>query len=152
MSVVGSAEPHRHRCPAGWQGGRVHTAEFILYVADQVRARDFYGHVLAVQPALDVPGMTEFDLGGATLGLMPAADVTQLLAGRIRTADQAQRCELYLRRADAEAALARAADSGGTLLDALRDRAWGERVGYVLDPDGHVLALTMPSGVPDQPH
>jgi uncharacterized glyoxalase superfamily protein PhnB len=135
---------------AGWQGGRVHSAEFIRYVADQLVARNFYRRVLAMRPVLDVPGMTEFDLGGAALGLMPAADMTHLLAGRIRTGDQAQRCELYLRRADAEAALARAADSGGTLLDALRDRPWGERVGYVLDPDGHVLALAMRPDVPDR--
>ena len=48
-------------------------------------------------------GMTEFDLGGATLGLMPAADMEDLLAGQIRSGT-GQRCELYLRRADAPAA------------------------------------------------
>jgi len=126
--------------PRRWQGGRVHAAQFILYVADQGRARDFYRHVLAAEPVLDVPGMTEFDLGGATLGLMPAADIEALLSGQIR-AGAGQRCELYLRRSDAAAALARAADSGGRLLDGLRDRSWGERAGYLLDPDGHVLAL-----------
>jgi len=36
--------------------------------------------------------------------------------------------------------------SGGRLLDGLRDRSWGERVGYALDPDGHVLALAVPAG------
>jgi catechol 2,3-dioxygenase-like lactoylglutathione lyase family enzyme len=125
----------------------VHAAVFILYVADQDRARDFYRHVLAAEPVLDVPGMTEFDLGGATLGLMPAADMQALLSGQIRT-DGGQRCELYLRRADAAAALARAADRGGRLLDGLRERSWGERAGYLLDPDGHVLALaaTEPTG------
>jgi Glyoxalase/Bleomycin resistance protein/Dioxygenase superfamily len=56
----------------------VHAAQFILYVADQARARDFYRHVLAAEPVLDVPGMTEFDLGGATLGLMPASDMEAL--------------------------------------------------------------------------
>ncbi len=115
-------------------------AEFILYVADQAKARDFYRHVLAAEPVLDVPGMTEFDLGGATLGLMPGADMEALLPGQIR-AGADQRCELYLRRGDAAAALARAVNNGGRLLDGLRDRSWGERVGYLLDPDGHVVAL-----------
>jgi catechol 2,3-dioxygenase-like lactoylglutathione lyase family enzyme len=118
----------------------MHAAQFILYVADQVRARDFYRHVLAAEPVLDVPGMTEFDLGGATLGLMPCADMEALLHGQIRVG-AGQRCELYLRRGDAAAALARAVDVGGRLLDGLRDRSWGERAGYLLDPDGHVLAL-----------
>jgi uncharacterized protein len=93
---------------------------------------------------LDVPGMTEFDLGGATLGLMPAADMEDLLARQIR-GGTGQRCELYLRRADAPAALARAAAGGGKLLDGLPDRSWGERAGYALDPDGHVLALAVPA-------
>lgn len=120
----------------------------ILYVADQARAKTFYRHVLAAEPVLDVPGMTEFDLGGATLGLMPATDMQALLSGQIR-AGAGQRCELYLRRADA--ALQRAADSGGRLLDCLRDRSWGERAGYLLDPDGHVLALAA-VGPADQGH
>jgi uncharacterized protein len=128
-----------------WQGGRVEAAEFIIYVADQARATAFYRHVLAADPVLDVPGMTKFDLGGAMLGLMPAADMEDLLAGQIR-GGTGQRCELYLRRADASAALVRAAAVGGTLLDGLRDRSWGERVGYALDPDGHVVALAVPAG------
>ncbi len=88
--------------------------------------------------------MTEFDLG-ATLGLMPAADMEELPARQIR-GGTGQRCELYLRRADVPAALARAAAGGGKLLDGLRDRWWGERVGYAIDPDGHALALAVPAG------
>jgi uncharacterized protein len=128
--------------------GDVHAAEFILYVADQGTARDFYRYVLGAEPVLDVPGMTEFDLGGATLGLMPAADMEALLSGQIRVGS-GQRCELYLRRSDAPAALARAADSGGTVIDGLRDRSWGERVGYMLDLDGHVLAIATSTGSVD---
>lgn len=122
----------------------MHAAEFILYVTDQDRAREFYQRVLDTHPTLDVPGMTEFDLGGATLGLMPGADILTLLGGRIRTGD-GQRCELYLRRPDAAAALERAVANGGHLLDAIRSRPWGEQAGYVLDPDDHVLALAIPN-------
>lgn len=121
----------------------MHAAEFVLYVADTDRARAFYHAVLNTEPTLDVPGMTEFDVGGATLGLMPRADIETLLAGQIHT-DGGQRCELYLRRTDAAAALERATANGGRLLDAIRHRPWGEQVGYVLDPDGHVLALAIP--------
>ena len=92
--------------------------EFIFYVADQARATAFYRHVLAAEPVLEVPGMTEFGLDGATLGLMPVADMEELLAGRIH-GGSGQRCELCLRRADAPA---RAVASGGELLDGLRDR------------------------------
>lgn len=120
----------------------MHAAEFILYVADQARAREFYRYVLAAEPTLDVPGMTEFDVGGATLGLMPAADMENYLSGQIR-AGTGQRCEVYLRRSAAAAALDRAVEAGGRLLDGLRDRPWGERVGYLLDPDDNVLGLAV---------
>jgi hypothetical protein len=100
----------------------VHAAQFILYVAGQAGARDFYRHVLAAGPVLDVPGMTEFGLGGAARGLMPGADMEALLSGQIR-AGAGQRCGRCLRRGDAAAALARAVDGGGRLLDGLRDRS-----------------------------
>lgn len=118
----------------------MHEAEFILYVVDQARARGFYRAVLATAPSLDVPGMTEFDLGSATLGLMPGDDIEALLPGRVRVG-RSQRCEVYLRRVDAQAMLSRAVEAGGTLLSPLRERSWGESVGYVLDLDGHVLAV-----------
>lgn len=113
--------------------------EVILYVADPARARDFYAAVLGAVPSLDVPGMTEFDLGGLTLGLMPMADIAELIPGVI--AGSGQRCELYLRRADAAETLARAVTAGAPLLSPLAERPWGEIVGYALDPDGHVLAI-----------
>lgn len=119
----------------------VHANEFILYVADQDRARRFYSEVLAIPPSLDVPGMTEFDLDGVTLGLMPITDMEALLPG-LRAGD-GQRCELYLRRPDAGSVLDRVAVAGGMVLAELAERPWGERVGYGLDLDGHVLALAV---------
>lgn len=129
--------------PPSPEGKRVHAAEFILYVADQERARDFYRRMLAIEPSLDVPGMTEFDLDGCTLGLMPAADIAELLPGL--EAGSGQRAELYLRRPDAPEALARLVPAGGRLVAGFAQRAWGETVAYGLDPDGHVVALALPA-------
>ncbi len=118
----------------------MHAVEFILYVADQSRARDWWAATLDTAPSLDVPGMTEFDLGGATLGLMPATGIAALLGDGLRVGD-GQRCEVYLRRSDADRLLARAVAAGGTLQAPIEARSWGEDVGYVLDPDGHVLGI-----------
>jgi predicted enzyme related to lactoylglutathione lyase len=119
----------------------VNAIEVILYVADQQRAASFYRTVLGIAPSLDVPGMTELDLGGATLGLMPASDMAALVPGIDLGAGQ--RCELYLRRHDAAEILDRVEAAGGRLLSPVAPRPWGERVGYALDPDGHVLALAV---------
>jgi len=121
------------------------TAHFILYVVDQTRSAEFYRQVLAMSPALDVPGMTEFRLGSDTvLGLMPAAGIVRLLGGVIRDpagAHGVPRCELYLVVGDPAACHARALAHGARELSPLTTRDWGHAVAYSLDPDGHVLAF-----------
>jgi catechol 2,3-dioxygenase-like lactoylglutathione lyase family enzyme len=120
----------------------------ILYVADQARSRDFYAAVLALDPELDVPGMTEFQLrAGFRLGLMPEQGIAKILLPT--TPDPAAghgipRCELYLRGPGAEAGMARALAAGARRVQDLQDRDWGDRVGYVVDMDGHVLAFAEP--------
>jgi len=117
----------------------------ILYVSDQRRAAAFYGAALARVPRLDVPGMTEFDLGdGAVLGLMPEAGIRRLLGPGLPDpagAGGAPRAELYLVVVDAAAGHARALAAGARELSPLLRRDWGHRAAYSLDPDGHVLAF-----------
>jgi len=121
----------------------------ILYVADQARAAAFYRAVLAAAPRLDVPGMTEFDLGGgAVLGLMPEAGIRRLLGPGLPDpagAGGAPRAELYLLVEDAAFGHARALASGARELSPLLTRDWGHRAAYSLDPDGHVLAFAQTS-------
>lgn len=117
----------------------------ILYVADQAASTRFYSALLGQAPRLDVPGMTEFDLpGGAVLGCMPAAGIRRLLGPALPDpagAAGVPRCELYLLSADAETLLDRALAAGAAELSAVSNRDWGDRVGYCLDPDGHVVAV-----------
>ena len=116
---------------------------FILYVADQERAKAFYARVLAKEPRLHVPGMTEFELGSnAVLGLMPEKGIRRLL-GNEHFADDAQspRAELYLLVDDPQAHLDRATNAGAIELSPLLSRDWGHDAAYCLDPDNHVLAF-----------
>jgi len=120
-------------------------AHLILYVDDQRRACDFYTAALARSPRLDVPGMTEFELGGgAVLGLMPIDGIRRLLGEALpdpRRGDGAPRAELYLHVDDVAASHARALAAGAKQLSAPLSRDWGDEVSYALDPDGHVLAF-----------
>lgn len=124
-------------------------AHLILYVADQKRSASFYAAALARTPRLDVPGMTEFDLGsGAVLGLMPAAGIKRLLGDKLpdpAAAAGLPRAELYLLVEDPVAAHRRALDGGAKELSALSRRGWGHDAAYSLDPDGHVLAFARPT-------
>lgn len=124
-------------------------AEFIVYVKDQVRSRDFYAALLDRKPVLDVPGMTEFDLGGCKLGLMPEDGIARIITPALQhpaRANGAPRCELYLEVGDVQAYCNRAAKAGALAVSELADRDWGHRVAYYADPDGHVIALAQPIG------
>ncbi|MBK9214572.1 MAG: VOC family protein [Chloracidobacterium sp.] len=117
----------------------------ILYVRDQQQSTRFYTAALAFEPILNVPGMTEFDLGeGAVLGLMPEAGATRLLGIETERFDAARatpRAEVYLVVDDAAAYHQRAIKAGAVELSSPSARDWGHEAAYSLDPDGHVLAF-----------
>lgn len=122
----------------------VSSVQVILYVASQPASRDFYSQVLQRSPALDVPGMTEFELPGARLGLMPESGIARILCPALPHPDQGQgvpRCELYLQVDDPEAWLQRSLQAGARPVSPVQARDWGDLAGYVADPDGHVLAF-----------
>lgn len=120
----------------------VHT---ILYVADQNKSTEFYKRVLGIEPQLNVPGMTEFKLSeGHILGLMPEKGIKKLLGDKIPDPGQATgipRAELYIRVENPDEVFKRAVKSGSKILSEIKPRDWGDRAGYVMDPDGHVLAF-----------
>jgi|ERR1041385_1342082 uncharacterized glyoxalase superfamily protein PhnB len=119
--------------------------EIIFYVADQQKSRKFYSSVLQKEPALDVPGMTEFMLsGGLKLGLMPEKGIATILSDKTphpSTGNGIPRCELYILTNDIENLFARALEAGAKQVSNISPRDWGDTVGYVADPDGHILAF-----------
>ncbi len=121
------------------------SAHFILYVTDQAASTAFYRSVLQIEPRLDVPGMTEFEVGsGAVLGLMPQVGIKQLLGASLpdpTAANGVPRCELYLVVERPLEYHDRALAAGAKALSPVTLRDWGDEAGYSLDPDGHVLAF-----------
>ena len=119
--------------------------EFILYVADQERSKDFYEAVLQKKPSLHVPGMTEFDLSeSCKLGLMRETGIARIIGDALphpATGNGIPRCELYLFVENVVAFCERARQLGGKEISQVTARDWGHTVGYVSDPDGHVLAF-----------
>lgn len=122
--------------------------EFILYVADQAISTAFYRTLLGREPVLNVPGMTEFDLGhGTKLGLMPEQGIARIISGPMPHPSKGQgvpRCELYFVVEDLDGAMQQALQAGAVVVDPAADRDWGHRVAYYADPDGHVVALARP--------
>lgn len=118
---------------------------FILYVSDQNRSKIFYEAVLQKPPVLHVPGMTEFDLTETCkLGLMPETGIAKILGEALphpASGNGIPRCELYLFVENAPEACERVIKNGGKNISGVSFRDWGHTVGYVADPDGHVLAF-----------
>lgn len=119
--------------------------EFILYVSDQEQSKNFYEAVLQKIPSLHVPGMTEFDLNETCkLGLMPENGIAKIIGDALphpATGNGIPRCELYLYTEHAKEACERTIQNGGKMISEVQPRDWGHTVGYVADPDGHVLAF-----------
>lgn len=117
----------------------------ILYVADQDRSKEFYKNVLSLEPILDVPGMTEFQISpNHKLGLMPEDGIEKILSKNVpspRTGNGIPRCELYLLVDNPKRYFKRALEQNAKLVSELALRNWGDFAGYVADPDGNVLAF-----------
>lgn len=124
----------------------IHEALVILYVKDQKQATRFYQQALNRKPVLDVPGMTEFQISeNFSLGLMPGDGVKRLLGEAIEhpfgIGKEIPRAELYLSVTNPEEWASRAEKSGATVLSPLQERDWGDRVVYLQDRDGNILAF-----------
>lgn len=119
--------------------------EIILYVKDQGLSSAFYRKLLRMEPMLDVPGMTEFELSaGCKLGLMPNHGIAKILGKEMPHPSEGQgipRCELYLKVENAREAFDHAAAEGARVVSPVQERDWGDLAGYLADPDGHIIAF-----------
>ena len=119
--------------------------EFILYVADQEKSKQFYEQLLLQKPSLHLPGMTEFNLAeNCKLGLMPETGIATILGEKTphpKTGNGIPRCELYLKVDNASLYLERALVIGAKEISPFVQRDWGDKVGYIADLDGHIIAF-----------
>lgn len=123
--------------------------EFILYVSNQEKSRDFYQILFQQKPSLDVPGMTEFTLNEfVKIGLMPNDGIAKIISPVLphpTSGNGIPRCELYLQVENIESIFEEAKQAGATEISPITLRDWGDCVGYLADFDGHVIALASKS-------
>src|SRR5215213_1791134 len=104
------------------------------HVSDLTRAKAWYTSVLGVGPYFDEPFYVGYHVGGFELGLVP--DGTPGRGGTVA----------YWGVPDAEAALGRLLELGGTEREPVTDVGGGIRVAAVADPFGNTF------GVIENPH
>ena len=117
----------------------------ILFVTNQISSKNFYSSVLKIEPILDVPGMTEFPIStDFSLGLMPGQNIKTILQDKIPHPDNAAgipRCELYFIVPNPKEHLNLIGKNGGEIISDVEARSWGDKVGYGIDLDGHLIAF-----------
>lgn len=123
----------------------MNTVEFILYVSNQEKSTAFYQTILGIEPSLNVPGMTEFQLNPyCKLGLMPNDGIAKIITPNLphpTTGNGIPRCELYLSETDLENRFFICQNAGAKLISSIEPRNWGDTVFYISDFDGHVIAF-----------
>jgi catechol 2,3-dioxygenase-like lactoylglutathione lyase family enzyme len=119
--------------------------QFILYVADQKRSTEFYRRLLLIDPALEVPGMTEFELSpNLKLGIMPENGIAKIIGNKTQhpaNGSGIPRCEIYLLLEDILPYYERAKELNALPISEIATRDWGHKVCYFSDPDGHIIAF-----------
>ncbi len=117
----------------------------ILYCSDQYSSTEFYSKLLEKEPVLNVPGMTEFQIGeNVLLGLMPESGIDKILNGKTphpSSGNGIPRCEIYFYTEDIDNTMAKASALGANLISEKTIRDWGDTAAYFTDLDGHVIGI-----------
>jgi len=125
--------------PAGY-----HTLTPYLIVAGAARAIEFYRSAFGAREVMRLPGPdgrighAEIMIGDSKVML---ADEHPEIGARGPIAIGGTPVTLHLYVADADAVVARALAAGATLKRAVADQFYGDRMGGVVDPFGHVWWL-----------
>jgi lactoylglutathione lyase len=116
----------------------------VLYAKDVARVAGFYG-ALGFEETFRLPGpdgtagfISMRREGGAELGVT-TEDSPRMLAGV--EPGPGPRHEIFVYVEDVDATVHGIGTAGGTVLKPPADMPWGERVGYVADPEGNLVSL-----------
>ena len=81
---------------------------------------------------------------GCKLGLMPEKGIAKILGDKVPHPEKGRnipRCELYLYVRNVEKRYQMAIKAGALAISPVSMRDWGDKVGYVSDLDGHIIAF-----------
>ncbi len=102
----------------------------------------FYAGVLGQRLTKRTDHWAQFDCGGLTLGLYDrAAMAVNLAVPAASLGTPPGAIELAFEVDDCDAAFVAALAAGARAFQSPKDRPWGERTGYLCDPDGGLVEL-----------
>ena len=121
----------------------------ILATDDLPRLRQFYIDLTGWQPEVDEDNYVELNSGSMRLGLYDRPSFLDNLTRDARLAPNKpgdlRPAELYFTVPDPEMVMQAALAAGAQDLAPVTTKDWGDRVGYIADPDGNVCAIAAPA-------
>jgi lactoylglutathione lyase len=121
-----------------------------LFVEDPQRSKAFYGDVFDVPAVYEDGASAAFKFENLIVNLLAIPAAHELIAPAAVADPQAgSRFQLTVWVDDADAACAKLASRGVTLLNGPMDREWGVRTAAFADPDGHIWEIAQQLPQPD---
>jgi catechol 2,3-dioxygenase-like lactoylglutathione lyase family enzyme len=122
----------------------------ILYVNDVAASLDFYERAFGLERRfLHETGVYgELSTGETRLAFSSKALMRQLGKDPGQAAPGTPVFEVAFETDDVRTAFARAIKAGATLVQEVRDEAWGQTTSYVGDPDGYLVEICSPVQLP----
>jgi catechol 2,3-dioxygenase-like lactoylglutathione lyase family enzyme len=114
----------------------------VLIVEELDRALRFYSEVLGLRLGHRSGEYAQFDTGSTRLALYTRRAMTEILGISLDApTTHAPGFEIGFKVADVDTAFSDLVARGALPAVPPTDRAWGQRTGYVRDPDGHLIEL-----------
>jgi lactoylglutathione lyase len=114
----------------------------VLIVEELDRALRFYTEVLGLRLGHRSGEYAQFDTGSTRLALYTRRAMSEILGISLGAPTaHAPGFEIGFKVADVDTAFSDLVARGAVSAVPPTDRAWGQRTGYVRDPDGHLIEL-----------
>ena len=118
----------------------------ILYVENVKESMDFFCRAFGLKTKFlhESQDYGELDTGATSLSFSSVSLMKQLDKNPGQADSQKPVFEIAFETDDVRASLKQALDVGATLVQDVRDQAWGQTTSYVSDPNGYLIEICSP--------
>ena len=116
----------------------------VLYVDDLERSSAFYEGVFNLERAVDWEGYREYETGPTRFGLLDRTQARAQVPAAAAGGSRASQVSFTVELDQVDQTYLAAVASGAVGVAEPVDKPWGQRVGFVADPDDHLLEIGSP--------
>lgn len=115
----------------------------VLYVDDLDRSSTFYEAVFGLERTVDWEGYREYDTGPTRFGLLDRRQAREHVAAA-EGGSRASQVSFTVELDQVDQTYLAAVAAGAIGVAEPQDKPWGQRIGFLADPDDHLLEIGSP--------